>query len=495
MPAPNERLRAARERKRWSQQRAAETIGIDRKTYLRLETGQTYPQPGTLDRLCTTFDVPAEDLGLGGAQRRDSRIMGHGVDRAPATLTPTPSATDVPDLSTKISMVLARIVHTIGAWSAQGLFWSEIQAMVNEEVSVLDEMLRQQPRREEHLISRRQALVTLAVLPTALLMRTALGQLPQQGMGANPTDLLPPCAASITACWHLLKGDDLDTVASTLPHYMPALTALAIRPSPHQQTAAALAAQGNILQAIAAMHHLKVGERERYCLEAVRCGYLSRDSRLTAAALMYLGYTYSFNVRPRRTEQAIRAFHEALHVLGADDSLLRSDILMGLAEAYAQRHDETKALEAMTSAQNHFPAVPENDPSYIYAECGLNVLYQWEGKMHLELAERYPQRGYAQRAWDALALSAGTQSINRRSISETVLCQADAARLQGDLLTYTDYMRDGLHMALTLGSRKRYDEAIELYQKTPEPWLKERPLKGLMKDFSGDLLSKREYLS
>jgi len=29
----------------------------------------------------------------------------------------------------------------------------------------------------------------------------------------------------------------------------------------------------------------------------------------------------------------------------------------------------------MTLAQNYFPTYPDNDPSYIYAECGLNVLY------------------------------------------------------------------------------------------------------------------------
>jgi len=239
------------------------------------------------------------------------------------------------------------------------------------------------------------------------------------------------------------------------------------------------------------MHQLKISERERYCREAIRCGYLSRDNSLTAAALMYLGYTYSFNVRPRRPEQAIRVFHQALHILGAEDSLIKSDILMGLAEAYAQRHDEAKALTTMTLAQNHFPAYPENDPSYMYAECGLNVLHQWEGKMYVELAECYPQRRYAQRAWDALALSANTQSINGRSISETVLCQADAARLQGDLTTYADYMSDGLRLAVTLGSRKRYEEAAELYQKTPEPWLKEQPIKRLTKDFSVELLDKR----
>jgi len=42
-----------------------------------------------------------------------------------------------------------------------------------------------------------------------------------------------------------------------------------------------------------------------------------------------------------------------------------------------------------------------------------------------------------------------------------------------------------------LGSRKRYNEAVELYQKTPEPWLKEQPIKVLTKEFSGKLSGKR----
>jgi hypothetical protein len=55
--------------------------------------------------------------------------------------------------------------------------------------------------------------------------------------------------------------------------------------------------------------------------------------------------------------------------------------------------------------------------------------------------------------------------------------------LARDLTTYTDHLRDGLRMALSLGSRQRYDEAVEIYRKAPEPWLKE-PAKGLAKDFS-----------
>jgi len=487
MPAPNEQLRAARRRKRWSQQRAAEEIGIDRKTYLRLETSQTYPQPGTLDLICNAFGLSAGDLGFESTQHSGSRAMVQITDVAPATLTLLVETNDMPDFPIKVSMILAHIIHMIGAWSAQAPHWHEIQSVVNGEICMLDEMLQQQPRRNEHLLSRRQALATLAALPTALLARKFPGQMTEQTMGSQFFDLLSPCAASLTACWHLLKSDDLVAVAQILPQYMPALTALAGQPSLHQQAAAALAVQGNILQAIVTMHQRKGAERERHCREAVRCGYLSHDGTLTATVLMYLGYTYSSSVRPRRPEQAIHAFREALQMLGGEESLLRSDILMGLAEACAQCHDEAKALEYMALAQNHFPTYPEADPSYIYAECGLNTLYQWEGKMYLKLAERYPQRDHAQRAWNALAHSTGTQSINGRSSSETMLYQADAARLRGDLTTYTDHLRDGLRMALSLGSRQRYDEAVEIYRKAPEPWLKEPAIKGLAKDFFREL--------
>jgi len=65
--------------------------------------------------------------------------------------------------------------------------------------------------------------------------------------------------------------------------------------------------------------------------------------------------------------------------------------------------------------------------------------------------------------------------------------QADAARLRGDLTTYTDHLRNGLCMALSLGSRQRYDEAVEIYRKAPEPWLKEPAIKGLTKDFLREL--------
>src|SRR6266568_3716105 len=64
MLEPNHKLRLARQEKHWSQDRAAAEIGIDRKTYIRWENGQNYPQPGTLGLACSAFGLSAEELGF-----------------------------------------------------------------------------------------------------------------------------------------------------------------------------------------------------------------------------------------------------------------------------------------------------------------------------------------------------------------------------------------------------------------------------------------------
>ena len=102
--------------------------------------------------------------------------------------------------------------------------------------------------------------------------------------------------------------------------------------------------------------------------------------------------------------------------------------------------------------------------------------------MCLELAEHYPDRGYPQKAWDAVERSASTQSISVRSTNETLIYQAEAARLLGDFRTYVDYVREGAQIALMLGSQKRYNDVFEVYQKTPEKWRGEQQIELLAKD-------------
>jgi hypothetical protein len=198
--------------------------------------------------------------------------------------------------------------------------------------------------------------------------------------------------------------------------------------------------------------------------------------------LMYLGYTYSF-CKPLRPQKALDIFLEALYVLGNEDQLLKSDICMGLADAYAQCYQEQQALSYIAQAQNSFPLHPEREESYLFAGCDLSVLYQWEGKMYLELTAHYPDKRYQQKAWDAFEKGIKVQSSSAYSNNETLIYQADAARALDDLILYAKLLHKGTQMAITLRSQKRYDEALDVFLKTPDTWQQEDSIKALSKEF------------
>ncbi len=66
MPEPNQKLQIARRERHWSQEQAAAIINIDRKTYIRWERGQSFPQPKLLDAACKAFGMSAAALGFNG---------------------------------------------------------------------------------------------------------------------------------------------------------------------------------------------------------------------------------------------------------------------------------------------------------------------------------------------------------------------------------------------------------------------------------------------
>jgi len=314
--------------------------------------------------------------------------------------------------------------------------------------------------------------------------QTSIEQIPGSGAQILSTpsitaeEFLPQCAAGIKACWYFLRGKGLVIAEEMLSAYIPSLTKLAFSPSTHQETAAGLATQAKILQAILSMHKLNFVAREMHCHEAVQCSCLSADGGLQAAALMYLAYTYIY-CSPLKPEKAIPTFLAALHALGSEASLLRSDIYMGLADAYAQCKEKHKALEAIDLAHTHFPKYPEQDARFLYADCGWFELQSDTGKMYLDLAQYYPDQGYSQKAYELFTQLSGLQSAAERNTNETVIRQADAARGLGDLDLYTDCLEKGAVMALSLGSQKRYSEAYNVFQRTPKQWLHEQKIKAL----------------
>jgi tetratricopeptide (TPR) repeat protein/transcriptional regulator with XRE-family HTH domain len=397
--------------------------------------------------------------------------------------------TGTKDWTVWASMKLMQIFTLIGSIGGQDHaseeVCEEIQTLLDQEIKMLDDMIPQDSTKNEYLISRRQALMMIAALPSSMSNWTSI-----KTNGPVSEEFLPQCAASITACWHLMREKGLEAVEEILPTYMPLLVTLTLHPSQYQTAAARLATQANILRAIVAKHRLKDTEREKYAHEAVRCSHFACDKKLQAAALMTQGYTYVFCF-PLRPQAAIETFQAALRILEEEDSLLRSDIHIGLADAYAQCGKEKEALETIALAQDHFPSYPEHDPSFLYADCSLPVLYQWEGKMYLHLAEHSSSKEQYQKAWNAFGQAMKTQPLHQRGISEVTIDQANVARGIGELPAYTDHLRRGVEMALALKSQRRYQEAIAIYLQTPDRWLTEREIRTLAKEVFGGQLPKR----
>jgi DNA-binding SARP family transcriptional activator len=299
---------------------------------------------------------------------------------------------------------------------------------------------------------------------------------PQTDLSSPVTveEFLMQSVANIRACWYLMRGK-LPLVEEILSPYISPLMTLALRPSKYQQMAAQLATQAKILQATLAAHRLDFVARERACHEAVTCGHLSGDSRLLSAAFMNLGCT-CMSTFSRRPKEAVEVFLEALHILGGNSALLGSDIYICLADAYAQCKEEQKALEYIGLAQEHFPEHPELDASFWYADYTWSELYRWAGKTYLDLAQFNPEGGYYKKADAAFSSIAGLQPAGEHKKCGILISRADAARGLGDLDLYATSLKEGIIKTMSIGSQKRYQDAIDVFRHTPQKWKDEQQI-------------------
>jgi hypothetical protein len=288
-------------------------------------------------------------------------------------------------------------------------------------------------------------------------------------------------AINVKVCWHLIRGKGLPLAEEILAAMVPMLMRIVVQPSIYQSRAARIAAEACLIRAILAKHQLNFAVREMACHEAIQCSRLSGDRTLEAASLMYLAYTYIVSL-PLRPKKAVETFSEALEVLDKDSPLLKSDICMGLADAYAQCKDEQKAFQYIQVAHESFPIHPEQDVSYFYADCALDTVYQWEAKAYLSLCRHDLNLGYYRKAWSALEESVKVRSLSDRCSLETIIYQADAAQGIEDLDLYAQLLEKGANMARDLQSQLRYQDALNILHRTPSKWQKEKQIQVLTKD-------------
>ncbi|HZS76005.1 MAG TPA: BTAD domain-containing putative transcriptional regulator [Ktedonobacteraceae bacterium] len=276
----------------------------------------------------------------------------------------------------------------------------------------------------------------------------------------------------IETCWHLSKGNVLDIVETTLWAYLPKLIALANHTSHQAPIVTALASEGLLLAAILAGHHDDLDARQRFSQQALDYSDRAKDRNLQVAALRQLALTYDYKGRPRK---ALQTYQQTLPLVHEVSPLLRARIYAGLAGSYAQFDQKQEALRSIQLAYESFPVVPEDDPTFLYADCGYFTLVLWEGLMYLDLN----QPVQAEQAFTKVDGMQPKIKIPERVRIEFLTYQAETFIATHDLEKSCTYLEEAVKAALALGSERRYTQAFEVYQKMRLIWRHEQRIKAL----------------
>ena len=495
-PQPNYQLQEARSQKIWTLGEAAEAVGVDPQTFWRWENGEQRPRAYALRKLCAVFDVSAEALGFGRSSAdldhaqsaeemfssevtQDDQQQARGVQEAQQDQAAGSSSSglsvpfslatvlemDVEDWPTWFALKQTQILTMIDSWNGRALFCQELQVLVDQEIQMLNEM-KPQDHDEVYFLSRRQAIIAIAAYPLALL--TSFHQSSASVFVIE--EFLSRCAASITACWHLLKGSELAVVEQTISGYLPILAQLVQQPSRYQKTAARLATQGYRLKGIVALHQNNIKVRETCCQRALHYSEIAEDSSSIVAALISLASTSYYDKDPQK---AASIYQKALSHMKNIPPLQRARLSAELAVVYAQQGREQEALHCMELAQKAYPERPEHDPSFLYAEFSPASMILETGLTYLALAQQYPQRSYGKHAWDTFVHIEEPQSqgtIPKRIFYEVTNQQAETALVLRDQERFRTYLEKGVQGANLLNSKQRRREAIEVYKRAQVVW-------------------------
>lgn len=362
---------------------------------------------------------------------------------------------------------LAYLLALVEDYCGQLTSCLELQEKLGEELNSM------QPKADnEYTLVRRQLLITLATLPTALLLMMLQGR----RSAGHVEQLLTRCAASISACWHLMRGNEYAVVEEVLPTYLPLVTSLAQETSKMQCIAASLATQGYRLKGILALHRNEANARDTYFRQAVYYAEIAQHPGMLVAALISWAY---HQPDPRKAEQL---YQRAILHKSMISPLQRSRLYAELSIAYAQQNREDEALHYLSLAAQEYPEYPENDPSFLYAEFSPSSMALEKGRVHLALTHYHPDGYYPHQAWETFAgVGTGPSKlmISERIRYEIINYQAETALALQDRDLCSEYVQQGVQGARLLGSNKRHREVLLIKNKALKLWPHDRKIQEL----------------
>ncbi len=444
----NEKLIAARLAKHWTQEQACEHIGVPNvRTWQRWETEGTIPSPYFRMRLCKVFNMSLEDLGL---------FFGNDSTEK--------SELDIQEITPDADEELRRS--------------QLINLLTNEQVAVLMPLLELRESEMAHFDeSKRKALRSLIELAGMAVATSSLDLEPWERLSSNkPLDMDTKAFTHfknlMSECWELGKSQ-LAIADKVLTGFLPDMMELA----PYHREAALLTTQGLRLRSILTAHQMNLSNKVILCQKAVEYARTSGDPNSLVAALTELGVAYKY---ANQHDDSIKTYQEALHHSSDASPLLRTRVYAAAAAAFALHERKKEADFYIHLAYEDFPEDPTADPSFIYADSGIYMIAYYEGVMRLDMDQ--PAQAY--QAFEGYKTHPASSITPERNRLEIINHQGKAAIMLNNLEQYVDYLQQGITGAIALKSKKRFDEAVKIYQEImPKSWLTEPQIKQIAEQY------------
>jgi tetratricopeptide (TPR) repeat protein/transcriptional regulator with XRE-family HTH domain len=417
------KLIEARERRGWTQEVAAQHLGIDRATLQRWEYGQSRPRGYSKKRLCDVYEADAYALGLegiGAAERESAAPLLLGSNF----------------LETKL------LTHII-QWPRNSMNYIELLRGLRKEIQT--DMSSE--------ITRRQVLEVMAVLPC-----TALGLSSSEASLGHPEETMPWITGGIVGCWGLGRGSDLTLASQLVSTYIPTLT-LYVKQPHYRKAAASLAAQAWLLKTTLGWHCETLPNALQYALEAEKYAKISGESTLQVDAMHRLGMAHFY---AKRYDKALEKLEEAKEIIehnGAVPHTVARHAYLDLAAYQAKSGNADETKKTLKKAYKLFNATSDDPMAQMLGYSDIENVLRWEG-----LALSY--MGDHSAALDSYKQVADARGVAERIYVEVLLNRLNSKlRLPnkelGECITLWTTAIEG---AKDLQSEQRYNEAIALYE-------------------------------
>jgi transcriptional regulator with XRE-family HTH domain len=446
-------------RRHWTLEEAAARIGVNPNTLYKWEAGKVTPRFYNIQKLCEVYEASAWELGL---------------DMVPDVVTSQALTTEEALsrlMQTDLTLRLLVIVFEPHRVSCQHL--QRLQERIRH-------IMEEGPAIGNDLISRREALHRLALLPFATLQLNALGA----SLSRPIEEILTQCAAGIAACWHLSKsaeGTDLDLAFRCVSGYLPTLKAIVKDSSQHRKAAATLAGQCALLQTMLGFHLQGIKEARHHAQEAVSYSREAQDIPLLISALDYTAWMHSYAKLDQEAlhtvEQAIPLLKQKPHATSLPSHLC-GGIYSTLAVMQAKNGRETTdslglAAEALFA--------PLDEPRFVYmVDHTASVIIRNGALVHY-------YHGRPDVALTSLNQLIDPETLfSKMSMPERIRIEAlnDMARAvlkseTKDMERVIHYWKAALAGAMKLHSEQRLSEVLVTYEIMQSLWPREKRITEL----------------